>query len=166
MIENDAVSETTLPAGRYWIGDPCYAYEDHGVWMALLESADYTGSHRILDAEVPGERFLASGTAFGDGVYLDEDGNEYGVDAGLLGAVPAKDGQRVPSGMREVEFTEPFEVGYAEGKIAIGHIVIDTDPKVDEEWECDRCGYEVSEGEDYCYSCERDMADEDEGDED
>lgn len=149
---DDAVSERSLPAGLYWVGDPCYAYEDHKVWMRLLEAAGYLENPRILDAQIPGDQFIASGTAFGDGCFLDEEGNEYGVDAGLLGAVPVKGGQRCPSGMREVSFSEPFEIGYLDGKVSIGHITIDTDPKPEAD-ECWRCGDEAEEGESYCWRC-------------
>lgn len=165
-----------LPAGAYWVGDPCYAFEDHAVWMALLESADYTGPQRILEAAVRvgelgevdeggvgTEQFVASGTAFGDGVFTDGDGNEYGVDAGLLGVVPVRAGEECPKGMTEMEFTEPFTVSYEDegGVVNIGPVAIETDPK----FYCDNywCQTEVEQWEDYCDSCAE--AEEDEDDE-
>lgn len=152
--EEHAVSETRLPAGKYWLGDPCYAFGDHEVWMALLESANYLENPRILEGAAKGESFVASGTAWGDGVFHDQDGNEYGVDAGLIGVVPARDGEAVPSGLREVELRDPFFVEYESGKIKVGPLVIDTDPQDEGDYdECARCGTEV-EGSDYCDSCE------------
>ena len=51
----------TLPAGTYWIGDPCYLPLDR---MAPL---------------------WCKSTDHGDDIYHDGDGNEYSVDSGQLG---------------------------------------------------------------------------------
>lgn len=168
--EEPTVSQP-LPAGTYWVGDPCYAFEDHAVWMALLESADYTGPHRILEAEVEvdgfgkvaergynepvrREVFAASGTAFGDGQYDGSDGNLYPVDAGLLGIVRARKGEATPRGMVEVTFEEPVTVSYEDGTVVIegGKVIrIETDPK----FYCDNywCQTEIEQWQDYCDSC-------------
>ena len=153
MRDETAVSEVTLPAGEYWVGDPCYAFSDHQVWMALLESAgiDHSPMPRIMEANAEGRSFVASGTAFGDGTFYDQDGNEYGVDAGLIGVTPAVEG-KTPSGLRQVTFTQPFSVEYDEGKITLGPIVIDTDPT--EPTICLRCSDEIDEWAEYCDSCE------------
>lgn len=154
MREEYAVSETVLPAGLYWVGDPCYAFDDQAVWMALLESAgiEANPTPRIMEADAKGRSFVASGTAYGDGTYFDEHGNEYGVDAGLIGVTPVVAGQQTPAGMREVRFDGPFSVEYSDGTIKVGDIEIDTDPEPEAD-ECLRCGTEV-EGEEYCDSCE------------
>jgi hypothetical protein len=34
------------------------------------------------------DKFVVSGTAYGDGCYMDNLGNKYGVDAGVIGIVP------------------------------------------------------------------------------
>ena len=43
---------------------------------------------QISLGEVQGQKVLAFGTAYGDGVYADQFGNEFPVDAGLIGLVP------------------------------------------------------------------------------
>lgn len=141
-----------IPAGRYWVGDPGYAYEDHGLWIQLLESADYLQADRLLEAQVGEERFVASGTAFGDGTYEDREGRSYPVDAGLIGVVPVRPRQDTPWGMHEVEFDQEFDVSYEDGTIYIGPIAIETDPR----YECDalHCNTEVEEHEDYCPDCQ------------
>jgi hypothetical protein len=113
--------------------------------MALLESADYTGPQRILEAKAEGRLFTASGTAYGDGEFEDRQGNSYPVDAGLIGVTPAIPGQDTPRGMREVTFTEPVTVEYDDGDIVINDITIETDPKAG----CDECGEPI----DYGYLC-------------
>ena len=57
----------TLPAGAYWIGDPCYLpYGRAPLWSTGTDHGD--GIYHD-----------------GDGIYHDGDGNEYPVDSGQLG---------------------------------------------------------------------------------
>jgi hypothetical protein len=74
-----------VPAGTYYLGDPCYAVPDH-LWHALLLSCDYFEKTPI--GEVAGHKVLSFNTAYGDGTYCDQFGNEFGVDAGMIGLVP------------------------------------------------------------------------------
>ena len=147
----DTAESKTLPAGTYIVGDPCYTFENHGDWIKLLESGGLgskEGLPRIMECEVPanelrkGLSFVASGTAFGDGVFEDQFGNSYGVDAGLIGVVPAKFYLLGSSGNHLVEFDSPFTVAYEQGTITIGHLRIETGDE--EEYEED----EFETGED------------------
>lgn len=144
-----------IPAGEYWVGDPCYCFTDHGDWMALLESADYTSDRAILEAEAGGLRFVASQTAYGDGRYSDQHGGSYPVDAGLLGVVPV--GMEQAPGadwvytreelMERVRFEKPFRVSYEDGTVRIGHLVIETGDDEDEDEECAACGWMLEDCE-------------------
>ena len=77
----------TLPAGEYWIGDPCYPCNDAvypTLWDDWLEQSDYfDGSGYAKSKE--GFVVWAGGTDYGDGQYDDNHGRSYGVDAGLIG---------------------------------------------------------------------------------
>lgn len=79
----------TLPAGEYLVGDPCYAFRES--WGEALDSL-YRGTGDPVDGrgEVRNYAFAAFTTAHGDGEYLDGQGRRYGVDSGMLGAVPAE----------------------------------------------------------------------------
>lgn len=128
-----------IPAGSYWVGDPCYAFLGyHDVWMACLETSGNENGQTILDArgtEVEGQtfQFVASRTLWGDGEYP---AYGYGmsfscpVDAGLIGVVPAAQVARLenpPFGMTLVEFPEDFDVSFSEdGMIRIGEIEVFT----------------------------------------
>ena len=74
----------TVPAGAYFLGDPCYAVPG-GAWGALLQTCDVftTPVGTVLGHEV-----LAFGTQWGDGEYTDQHGHKYCVDAGLIGLTP------------------------------------------------------------------------------
>ena len=70
----------------FFIGDICYVLDDKvydGVWGNL---------HDYMDGifEVPGTDtcFAVAAAADGDGEYYDEEGNNYPVDAGVIGVVP------------------------------------------------------------------------------
>ncbi len=115
-----------LPAGKYFIGDPCYVFNDD-TWDTLCE--------KHLDAMSTGEIFEFNGhqvwshsTAYGDGVYGDQNGAEYGVDAGLLGIVPIaliEDPAGEELGTM-IEFQRSVVVSYENGTFYIGHITIKT----------------------------------------
>lgn len=128
--------EVTVPAGTYFLGDPCYAIPEQD-WMPLLESCGYFADRAV--GEVHGHQVLAFGTRWGDGTYYDTDEREYSVDAGLIGLVP----QDLYAG------TERYDLGtlgqvvtFAQdvtastdatsGLLVFGPHKIDTDPEQDD----------------------------------
>ena len=116
-----------IPPGEYWVGDPCYAYNDDGLWMPLLGSCGFLDDSPL--AQVGDNWFVAFPTAYGDGVYRDQDGREYGVDAGLIGVVPVdsvEPGDTTLYAMHLVTFPHETRMYSEDGKIHIGRIVIDT----------------------------------------
>ncbi len=74
--------QTTMPAGRYWVGDLCYVLREE--WHKVPFG---DGIYRLAD----GRRIAKFTTGHGDGVYDDDQGNEYGVDSGSLGCILAAD---------------------------------------------------------------------------
>src|SRR5579859_1834385 len=101
--EEDAMS-TTIRAGNYYIGDPCYCFS-HEKWDAILNATNcldepYKEGRKVL---------VAFGTAFGDGEYTDQDGNKYSVDSGMLAAIPVNMVDRPDHGLRKVFFENPVE---------------------------------------------------------
>lgn len=80
-----------MPAGRYYVGDLCYVMTDK-------EWDQFCGitikGNQCLDGEFEmpdGRKFATYGTAWGDGCYRDQFGNEYSVDAGLIGCIRVED---------------------------------------------------------------------------
>lgn len=111
-----AIDTVTVPAGTYILGDPCYAVpgEDWMPWLAAAKHRATVSDSNVVGllAAVPSSGAWVVGfrTGYGDGVYYDTDGNEYGVDAGMIGLVPQRIARdRTPSagGGRLVVFTEP-----------------------------------------------------------
>lgn len=139
-----------VPAGTYYVGDPCYAFT-HEQWDELLARNDVLDRPvgyilTTIGAEPPGTptavHVVCFGTAYGDGCYEDQYGNEYGVDAGLLGVVPAwfveANGEdAADTGGHIFTFTADFTVTYRDGKVCFGDeasgVLIDTDPQGDDD---------------------------------
>lgn len=120
------VGSVTMPAGKYYVGDPCYCVPTDR-WMEWLEAAKYEDSPRFLLAELDGHPILGVSTAYGDGVFPGTDGNSYPVDAGLIGLVPVEIAEVSFPSDKPVEFTSDFECSYSDGVIVLGHIGINTD---------------------------------------
>ena len=117
--------EITVPAGTYWLGDPCYAVPESD-WLPLLETCDYFNQPV---GSLAGFSVYASGTAYGDGCYSDEHGREFGVDAGLIGLVPVAYGLRPGASqlMHKIVVTAPTTFGYSDGTIYLtGYASIQT----------------------------------------
>lgn len=122
-----------MPAGQYYIGDLCYVMSD-AEWDDFC-SITIQG-HRCLSGEFvlnDGRRFATYQTKYGDGLYKDQFGNQYGVDAGLIGCIRIDDIRVEKYNIKElgsiVEFKTDFVTSYENGVIKIGHVMIDTDPQ-------------------------------------
>jgi hypothetical protein len=134
----------TLPAGKYWIGDPCYVLDvrdsetnglefDWNEFVNFCFDGDNSGRKNEGVVDHQNVRFAFHVTAHGDGCYYDQFDNQYGVDAGMIGCVPydilATDGN--DSELERLgtihEFKNEFESSYDEGEIKFGHIEINTD---------------------------------------
>ena len=111
-----------VPAGEYWLGDPCYSVPDD-LWDDLLVSADY---FRKPVGTVNDHMVLAFRTAYGDGTYTDQDGNEYPVDAGLIGLTPVALVSDEPFGSRKVVFKHDTLCMGDDGVMWFGHTKINT----------------------------------------
>ena len=123
----------------YWVGDLCYVM--HDVWPEvcnLVFPDPYTenrGAMKLAD----GREFVYFGTAHGDGVYQDQNGREYPVDSGGIGAIRLRDirdtdlwieggclHEFLPGAVMQDSY-------YDDGTIVIGGTVfIDTDPSYEE----------------------------------
>lgn len=129
MYKEEMKTRVTLPAGKYWLGDPCYTIPNSD-WHEWLEAANYTQEINLL-AKVPGREDYAIGfsTAFGDGCYpyQKQSGGNWSswesqellpVDAGLIGFVPfdvAPDHNETLSVL--VEFDRDTQVEWQEGNL-------------------------------------------------
>jgi len=80
-----------MQAGKYYVGDLCYVMTN-AEWDEFLDLT--CEGPRINDGEFQfkdGRRFASYSTMYGDGAYSDQYGNEYGVDAGLIGCIRVED---------------------------------------------------------------------------
>ena len=115
--------EVRVEAGTYFLGDPCYAVPE-SLWMPLLESCNYYQDSPVGTVKKNGQTYevLAFGTAYGDGVYQDNQGHSYPVDAGLIGLTPIElvEGIPRPDLGRVVTFERNFICVGEEGMMHFG----------------------------------------------
>lgn len=128
-----------MPAGRYFVGDLCYVM--HPQWeefcdLTIVGNDCVDGQFALKN----GVKFAQFRTEYGDGRYDDQLGNEYPVDAGLIGCILVDDISDTEAWMKGgniIDFPADFEC-YAEegGTLNFGHISIQTgddeDPEIDE----------------------------------
>ena len=125
------ISEIILPAGEYYIGDPSYMFEDHDEWMKFIEEAIKPDPY---DQIYKNKQVFTHGTAYGDGVYFDQFGNEYPVDSGTIGAIPKELATKTDDKLNLlIEFDKDFDCSYENGKFIIGEIEIVTGDAIDDE---------------------------------
>jgi hypothetical protein len=120
------IDKVLMPAGRYWVGDLCYVMTD-SQWKEVCElflDDAATGVFTLTD----GTQFALFGTAYGDGLYEDQNGNAYAVDAGVIGCVLAAKVDDESTLGNTHTFRRPFAVGRKCGVIRFGRIAINTDP--------------------------------------
>lgn len=121
-----------LKKGKYYVGDPCYIFKEN--WIKVLHDTHYFDDGEIV--KVFNEDCIAGGTAFSDGMYLDNYNREYYVDAGLLGVLPVSlllidnlytvEEIEKAEGMHIIEFKNDFEVSIDNGIFKFDTIIIDT----------------------------------------
>ena len=129
-----------LKSGKYYIGDPCYLFDKE--WNNIC---DFMINGHMNQGEYisPKGYFVIYGsTAYGDGVYIDNNHGEYAVDSGVLGIVPFDaifidnilDLNSDFDMYSIVEFKEPFIVHVdGNGFFNFGDIFIDTKDIYDQE---------------------------------
>lgn len=138
-----------LPAGKYWIGDPCYVFPHDGPmenkWDELLVEVDYF-NRPYGELDEGRIKVWAAPTAYGDGVYASNHDKVFGVDAGVIGIVPQETVDylgRTDNDLDElglfIEFKESFWVDCVDqGYFSFGHIIINTYAEYDTDG--DDCG--------------------------
>lgn len=125
----DLLATVVMPAGTYYLGDPCYSVPNSR-WMEWLEAAKYE-TEDVLVADLDGHKILGLSTLYGDGQYPGSNGFDYPVDAGLIGLVPVSmaygnDCVGRPDLVTKVTFDKPVVCQYERGLLRFGHITIDT----------------------------------------
>lgn len=130
----------TMPAGKYYVGDLCYVMHDEWNECCKLFFAgrnDHgcnSGEFNLSD----GRRFASFNTKWGDGLYHDQFGHSFPVDAGLIGCIKMEDIREDVTNVLDygavVEFKEPFECSVdKDGNITIGYLEIPTGYDEEEE---------------------------------
>jgi len=157
---SSAGTAINIPAGRYFVGDPCYAVKDVGtVWQRWV-NATYKEREVIAAGTIDNHLVIGLSTQYGDGEYTDQKGRVYGVDSGMIGVVDVE--LLKAQGLKEtdiddlgsfVTFSENTRLTRTEdGDILIGNLSIPTGDYYEEEeedyWD-DEDPYEYEDADDW-----------------
>ena len=102
--------EFVVPKGTYYVGDLCYAL-DEDLYRGVFGKKGYASGLYQNEEDF----FLVSGTAFGDGEYVDTLGRTYAVDAGIIGICPIALAKKGTDGGQVIEFDKPTECYFRAG---------------------------------------------------
>jgi hypothetical protein len=141
-----------MSPGTYWIGDPCYLYETNILLLKVQTSSnpnygkdllrngepvlssdgrkikDFSFSNDDGIYNVEGKRISYLKTQDGDGVFVDNYGNEYGVDSGSLIAIldsEIEENDYIGDGHFHY-FPSPWSFYNINGVLCFGDCMIDT----------------------------------------
>lgn len=136
------MTETTA----YYVGDLCYVM--HDVWSEVCSLCPFDNSEVHFQLE-DGREFYLMSTACGDGLYSDQEGRNYGVDSGTIGAIRVEDirdeladayllqEQGLAQVIQVIGSLENYEVHAEDGLLTFGPVSINTDWYYEDEEEED-----------------------------
>jgi hypothetical protein len=101
----------TVPAGTYYIGDPCYPLGNSPIYEVVWNEAGYATPAFYRSPK--GIVYIDS-TAHGDGGYRGSDGFVYGVDAGVISIISA---EVIQEWLKQKGETKPIESTIYGGKL-------------------------------------------------
>jgi hypothetical protein len=138
-----------LPAGHYFIGDPCYVLDDQD-WLRFCHYFDTMYEDRDSKINIDPEVYtelndewngaIAGYTAYGDGEYNDVNNEySYSVDSGMIGAIECSYWEKHYDELEKlgviVDFEESFLFTAYEGKFYINNVLfLDTNSVEEEEF--------------------------------
>ena len=120
------MSTFKLPAGRYYIGDPCYVIREEDWNKVCDEMFKDSEDFECMIIKILEKPFFIGRTAYGDGTYRDQENHQYGVDSGSLGAVPVEIIKNLGIDMFCYDFPNGLVITYKDGNFDFGGIVINT----------------------------------------
>lgn len=131
-VINNGNTTAQIPAGKYFFGDTCYTLGDiddgpeWGTWVDYTSEMSEQFVLPISGAKIGEFSLIASSTAYGDGLYHDQDGVSYSVDAGLIGVTPIEfieevnaDKEHLATLGRFIELTTDHVLAYNDGVITL-----------------------------------------------
>ena len=123
------MSSHTFVPGDYYIGDLCYVMHKEWDEVCRITIQGNECKEGIFELD-DGREFSLWHTSYGDGLYIDNFGREYPVDAGLIGIIAVDD---IDESEKDnltlgnvVQFDNPFRVFCFDGLFEFGDVRIDT----------------------------------------
>jgi hypothetical protein len=119
MWTRQQLTKVTLPAGKYYIGDPCYAFSSDLYKKIWGEQFNYSNGYYTNGTS----HFVVHGTAYGDGVFKASNQTVFFVDSGSICIASA---DIVTENEAVYEFKVPVQVFMKNGLFQFNDLEIDT----------------------------------------
>lgn len=149
MIMKNIYRSFIVPAGKYWLDDPCFVVTIGDDWSAYCSACDHEDmataeykellkidlkealSYRLNGhyISLPNDtKVLSFSTTCGGGWYSDQSGVKYHTGSGLLGLVPYEydPDYEIGNSGQLVEFSEETLCFTKDGILTFGSYIIDT----------------------------------------
>ena len=128
-------TKVKVQAGTYYVGDLCYVIKSNDMWSKVGSAMYPNGGNDSVEGQivVDGHEMISYSTMYGDGTYYDNFGNEYPVDAGLIGLISVDAIEKINGGPVDmtlgnvVTFEEDFVCDSEDGVLTFGNIIIHTE---------------------------------------
>lgn len=117
-------NKIVVPAGKYWLGDPCYVIRDSEEWTHVCHESYEDNDEPI---QIKNGITILFGTSYGDGEYTDNFGRTFLVDSGTIGLVSYEHDPKGSRYSKLVEFNEDTECFANNGILVFGDISVDTE---------------------------------------
>ena len=129
---------STMPMGRYWVGDLCYVLRSNweDVCSKMFGEGDGDGVFTLEN----GTKITIFSTKYGDGTYEDQFNNQYPVDSGTIGCVLLADIKDEDANLalgNIFDFESVFSVSSEDGLLMFDYIIIKTgeeDPEEEDDY--------------------------------
>jgi hypothetical protein len=153
-----------MKAGKYWIGDLCYVMESD--WREVCQKTSSSSATDVSEGEFElddGTKFAMLNTAYGDGIYYDQNGRGYSVDSGTIGCILVDDIKGFETA--EVNHTLGNIIDFPNGlKVENNEGILTFDGGIESTIHIDTVGAEDDDDDDYdsyCFEDDVDIEDED-----
>jgi hypothetical protein len=122
----ETIETVTVPAGKYWLADPCYVIRDNQDWWKVCDS--FSDDKKNTSVKLDNGCHVFAFNVSNDGTYYDQENTEYFVDSGTIGLVSVEynpDYSTTRGNGRMVEFKEETVCFLEDNYLKFGEIIID-----------------------------------------
>ena len=137
MSTTTTTEPITVPAGEYYLSDPCYIIRDSKDWLDVCHQLSNQDGvkyaiMKTYSVTVKGHTCVMMNTYHGDGEYRSNYGHRLPVDSGMIGLIPVEFAEDKDKEFAKVKFDTPIQPFSSDGTMYFGKITIQTNWEEDD----------------------------------